>query len=214
MLKRTLLFFLAGFFATAAFGQKESFHDDSRNFDIKFDFAGYSGSIKDNQTDSIRSTAAASVMVSPQMAWAVSNGVSIGWSLVFSHYLDSAGSAAQMNGLDANFLLDLHFVRTPRVDMMFGFKLGFGGLRLDANDGTGDIYGSMGLAGDVHLMGRFYVAERIAILLNLGVPGYTFNKFGKNLNDTYTIKFNGVCFGTGIALKLLNQRTAGSARNK
>lgn len=211
-MKKLIFPFFIAVIAGTAFGQKESFHEDSRNFDIKLDFGGYSGTLKDNHTDSVHSTAAAAVILTPQMAWAVARSISLGGAVAYSRYLDT--SASSMNGLDVNFVFDIHFLRTPRTDMMIGLTLGIAGIRLDANDGTGDVYGSMGMRRDLHLMARFYVTERIAIIANLAFPGYTFSKFGKNLNDTFTINMKGVGFGTGVAFKLLGQKTAGTARNK
>lgn len=211
-MKKLILPFLIVIFSGTAFGQQESFHEDSRNFDIRLDFGNYNGSLKDNQTDSVHATAAAAVILTPQMAWAVARSISLGGSLAYGRYLDT--SASSMNGLDMNFVFDIHFLRKPKTDMMIGLKLGIAGIRLNANDGTGDVYGSMGICRDLHLMARFYVSERIAIIANLAFPGYTFNKFGKNLNDTFTIKLKGVSFGSGIAFKLRGQRTAGTAKNK
>ena len=209
-MRKLIILLFASTFAGVAFSQ-ESFNEDSRNFDVKLDFAGYNGTLKDNSTDSVNSTAAAAVVITPQMAWAVSRAISLGSSMAFSHYLDT--SASSMNGLDMNFLFDIHFVRAPKADIMVGLKLGVAGIRLNANDGTGDVYGSMGLSRDLHFMARFYVSEHIAIITSLGFPGYTFNKFGKNLNDTYTINLKGFCFGTGVAFKLSNKATAGKQRN-
>jgi hypothetical protein len=211
-MKRILGFILIFLCAGFAFAQ-ESFHKDSRNFDIKLDLAGYNGTLKDNQTDSVQNTSAASVVLTPQMAWAVGKAISLGGSIGLSHYLSDSASS-QLNGLDANIIFDVHFLRRPKTDMMLGFKLGVGGIRLDANDGTGDVYGSMGVARDFHLMARFYVSEKLAIIATLGFPAYTFNKFGKNLKETYTIKLSGVAFGSGIAFKLPGQRKSGTQRNK
>lgn len=191
---------------------QESFHEDSRNLDVKFDYSTYTGTVRDNETDSTKNTSASAIVLTPQMSWALGSAVSIGSSLGLSHYLDTAGTSVQMNGLDANFIFDLHFVRAPKVDMMLGLKMGVSGIRLYPADGTDDIYGSSGLTGDLHLMARFYVSEHLAILAGIGLPGYIFNKFGKNLNETSLIRLNGFSIGTGIAIKLLNQRTSGSAR--
>jgi hypothetical protein len=214
-MKNLFLFFLAILASITVFAQSNSFHDDSRNFDIKLDMGGYNGTIKDNLTDSTRTSGAAAVVLTPQMAWAMSDAISLGGGISYSHYLDSSASSSKaplLQGLDVNFLFDIHFVRTPRTDMMIGLKLGVAGIRLNPYDGTGDIYGSMGAAGDFHLMARFYVTNKLAIVASLGTPSYVFNKFGKNLNDTYTLRFRGVYFGTGITFKLPNQKTSGSQR--
>lgn len=210
-MKRILSTFVLSALAGFSFAQ-ESFHKDSRNFDIKLDLAVFNGTVSDNYFPSEQSIGAASVIIAPQMSWAVGRSISLGGSLAFSHYLDSSSTSGQLSGLDGNFLFDIHFLRRPKTDMMIGLKLGIAGLRLDPDDGTGDVYGSMGGTADVHWMARFYVSEKIAILASLCLPSYTFNKFGKNLNDTYTIKLRGFAFGTGIAFKLPNQRTSGSQR--
>ena len=194
-------------------GFTQSFDKGNRNFDIKLDFAGYNGTVKDNQTKTEANSGAASVILSPQMTWGTGKKISIGTSLSFSNYLDSAsatGSNPTLRGLDANFLFDFHFLRRPKTDMMAGLKLGIAGIRYNADDGTGDIYGSMGRASDIHLTGRFYVSDRVGIIANLSIPNYRFNKFGKNLDYTYTINFRGVCIGTGVAIKLGGGKTQAS----
>jgi hypothetical protein len=217
-MKKITAFLLSAAFNGIAFGQSDSFHEDSRNFDIKLDFAAYNGTVTHNVSGALPSNAAAAcVILTPQMEWAVSSKVSLGGSFAYSHYLDSARSASsspQLNGIDGNFIFNLHFLRTPKTDMMIGFKLGIAGVRYSPNDGSGNIYGSLGGAADVHLTGRFYVSNHLAIIGNISFPSYIFNKFGKNLTDTYTIRFHGVCIGTGIAIKLSNQGTAGTQRNK
>ena len=210
-MKRVTTFLLIAVSATLGFSQ-ESFHEDSRAFDVKLDFGAYQGTIKDNQADTSAASAAASIILSPQMSWAVTRVLSLGGSFAFSHY--QVTSPASLNGLDATFLFDVHFVRAPKTDMMIGLKVGIAGIRLNPKDGSENVYGSMGLTSDLHLMARFYVSEHTAIIANLGFPGYVFNKFGKNLQETYTIKWNGACLGAGIAIKLANQSTSGSARNK
>lgn len=213
-MKKILVSLFVTSIAAIAFSQ-ESFDANSRNFDIKLDMAGYSGTIKNNQTDSVRNASAVAIVLAPQMSWATGKKISLGASLAYSHYLDSSSSATSnplLQGLDANFIFDFHFLRKPKTDMMAGFKLGIAGIRLDPNDASGDIYGSMGGAADIHFTARFYVSKRMGILANIAFPSYTFNKFGKNLNETQAVRFSGFCIGTGIAIKLSNQRTAGKQR--
>lgn len=215
-MKKTILLLLLSAYAGISFSQ-ESFGEDNRNLDIKLDFAGYSGTITDNFTDSVQNSTAGGIVLTTQMQWAVARSISLGGSVAFNYYLNSFESSEgnpRLTGLDANFIFDAHFLRSPKTDMMAGLKLGIAGIRLNSDDGTGDVYGSMGGTADIHFMARFYVSNRMAIIANIALPGYSFNKFGKNLFDTYTIKWNGLCFGTGIAFKLLNQRTSGSQRNK
>ena len=193
------------------------FDKGSRNFDIKLDLAAYKGTIKDNQTKDTSSSGAASVVFTPQMTWGVSKKISIGTSLAYSHYLDSSKSSPgkpSVKGLDANFLFDFHFLRKPKTDMMVGLKLGIAGIRYNPDDGTGDIYGSMGRASDLHLTARFYVSEKIGIIANLAFPGYKFGQFGKNLNQTSTIVFKGFCLGTGVAIKLSPKKIVAAVGSK
>ena len=205
-------------FAIAEIGLSQSFDKGSRNFDLNLDFAAYKGKVTHNVANAQPSNSgAASAILSPQMEWATGKRISLGASLTYSYYLDSSKSASgkpMLNGLDANFIFNFHFLRKPKTDMMVGFKLGIAGIRYDPNDGTGDIYGSMGLASDLHFTARFYVSNRFGIIANLAFPKYCFNKFGKSLDDTYTINFGGICIGTGLAIKLSNQRTEGKQAGK
>ena len=201
---RILSVIITFFLSLASFAQ--SFDKGNRNFDVKLDFAAYSGTVQDNQMpDSIVSSGAASIILTPQMEWGTGKRISIGTSLAYSHYLDSSGSTGnkpRLNGLDANFNFNFHFLRKPKTDVMVGFKLGIAGIRLNPNDGTGDVYGSMGSAWGLNFTGRFFVSDKVGIIANLAFPNYWFSKFGKNLDQTYAIRFKGVSFGAGVAIKL------------
>ena len=202
--------------ATQLYAQ-ESFDKDSRRFDIKLDMAAFSGTVKDNYTKDVSEFGAASLVLASQMSWAVSNRVSIGGSVAFSNYLDSAGASGSnptLRGLDGNFLFDIHLMCRPKTDMILGLKLGIAGIRYNPDDGTGDVYGSPGTTTDLHWTTRFYVSEKIAIIANLAFPRYRFGQFGKNLKETSTVNFSGYCIGTGVTFKLPNKKTGGTQRNK
>jgi len=191
--------------ALASMGFAQSFDKGNRNFDMKLDFAGYGGTITDNKTLRSVNSKAASIILTPQMTWGTGKKISIGTSLSYSNYLDSSQSKQvnpKLNGLDANFILDFHFIRGLKMDMMAGFKFGIAGIRYNPNDGTGDIYGSMGTVSDLHCNARFYVSEKIGIIGSISFPGYHFGKFGRNTDYTYTIAFRGFCIGTGVAINL------------
>ncbi|TAL61880.1 MAG: hypothetical protein EPN85_03725 [Bacteroidetes bacterium] len=209
-MKKIIFFLLIMAIATIGFAQ--SFDKGNRNFDFKLDVAGYSGTVTDNQTKIESKSGAASIVFTPQMTWGTGKKISMGTSLAYSNYLDSAGATGSnptLRGLDANFLFDFHFLRRPKTDMMAGLKLGIAGVRYNPNDGTGDIYGSMGSAFDLHFTARFYVSEKVGIIANLAFPKYRFGKFGKNMDYTYTINFSGFCFGTGVAINLAPKKAEG-----
>ncbi|MFI5163711.1 MAG: hypothetical protein ACHQHP_00515 [Bacteroidia bacterium] len=211
------LIFLLAAFSLPAFLNAQSFEKGDRIFDIDLGFAVYSTNVKDNQDPSapIKSGKAAGTILAPAMEWATGKRISIGISLLYSRYLSSkdsaSGSKPTASGLDADFIFNFHFVKSKRVDLFTGFKLGMAGFRLAPHDGTKNIYGSTGSAFDLHIGGRFYVSRRIGIIANLGFPHYTFSKFGNSLDQTYTLKFNGVCIGTGIAIKLGSKNTEGAS---
>ncbi len=133
----------------------------------------------------------------------------MGTSLTYTSYLDSSTAAVgkpKLSGLDLNFLFDFHFVRRPKTDMMLGLRLGIAGIRYNPNDGTRDIYGSMGRTSDLHFTSRFYVSEKVGILANIAFPAYHFGDFGKNLSYTYEVKFSGINIGTGLVLNLTSKK--------
>jgi hypothetical protein len=202
-MKRLIAFFFILFFKKTCFTQ--SFEKGNIYFDMKIDFAGYKGMITDNQTLHSFNAGAASIMLSPQFDWASGKKISIGTSVCYSHYLDSSRAAQKhpaLNGLDANFIFDFHFIRNFNVDMMAGLKLGIAGVRYNPKDGTGNIYGSMGTVSDIHCSARFSISEKIGVLANIGFPGYRYVKFGKNINYTSSIVFRGFCIGTGVTINL------------
>jgi hypothetical protein len=201
------IIFLFIVFSSAAFLNAQSFDKGDRIFDANLGLAVYNVTVKDNQskTDSTKKGKAACTVLAPAMEWAVGKRISIGASLLYSSYLsgkDSTGHKPSAKGLDGNFIFNFHFVKSKRVDMFTGFKLGIAGFRLNPKDGSNGIYGSMGSAFDFHIGGRFYVSHRTGILVNLAFPSYTFNKFGESLDYTYTLRLKGLYIGTGIAIKL------------
>ncbi len=211
------LFFLSILFITLSEveGLSQSFEKGNRILDFQVGFVVATGTIQHNgDTAKSQKTGAAGVTFAPQMNWAVGKRISIGTSLLYSHYLDSAKSnpKPRTNGLDANFIFDFHFVKSKKVDLYAGVKLGLAGIRYNPNDGSGNIYGSMGSVRDLHINGRFYISERTSIIASLGFAGSTYNKFGDNLNDTYTLKYRGVSIATGVAMKLKSKGEGSSGK--
>jgi hypothetical protein len=187
----------------------QSFQKGNRNLDLGFGLAGCNGTVTDNQSQHVYKSGAKSFVISPQISWGVWKVISLGASLSYGRYLDSTQSKQvdpKLNGLDGNFILDLHFIRKQKMDVMLGMKLGIAGLRYNPNDGTGDIYGSLGTTSDLHCNARFYVSEKIGIIATLALPRYLFTKFGKNTNQTQTIMFGGLYIGTGLAINLTDTK--------
>jgi hypothetical protein len=183
----------------------QSFEKGNCNLDFGVGLAKYNGTVANNQSQHVYKSGASSFVLSSQMSWGVWKKVSLGSLLSYSRYLDSTQSKQinpELNGLDGNFILDFHFIRKQKMDILLGIKLGIARLRYNPNDGTGDIYGSMGTASGLHCNARFYISEKIGIIASLALPRYLFTKFGKNTNSTQTIMFGGLCIGTGLAINL------------
>ncbi|MBI4930806.1 MAG: hypothetical protein HY841_08600 [Bacteroidetes bacterium] len=210
-MKKIILLLLV--FFSANFLNAQSFEKGNRIFDVNLGLGIYNITLKDNQkpSDTGATGKAACIALAPAMEWAVGKRISIGTSLLYSHYLsskDSNGYKPSVNGLDGNFLFNFHFVKSKKADLFTGLRLGIAGFRLNPNDNFKSIYGSMGRAFDFHIGGRFYVSPRTGILVNLAFPRYTFNKFGDSLEYTYTLASKGFCIGTGIAIKLGGDSTS------
>jgi len=206
---------LVVFFAVN-FLNAQSFEKGDRIFDGNLGLAVYNLTIKDNQskTDSVKTGKAACTVLAPAMEWAVGKRISIGASLLYSHYLtgkDTTGHKPTAKGLDGNFIFNFHFVKSKRVDLFTGLRLGLAGFRLKPNDGSTNVYGSMGSAFDFHIGGRFYVSHHVGIIANISFPKYTFNKFGNSLDYTYTLKSKGFYIGTGVAIKFGGKGTGEAA---
>ncbi|MBI3501331.1 MAG: hypothetical protein HY063_06005 [Bacteroidetes bacterium] len=209
------IFFTLTAISLISFLNAQSFEKGNRNVDVNLGLGIFNTSVKDNQStaDTASKGKAGAVVLAPSMEWAVGKRISIGGALVYSSYLsqkDSLGQKPKAKGLDGVFIFNFHFIKSKRVDMFTGIKLGLAGFRLNPDDGTGNIYGSMGSAFDFHIAGRFYVSDKIGIIANLGFPSYTFKKFGDNLTDTFTLKFKGFYIGTGVAIKLGGKQSASS----
>lgn len=198
------IFFTLLSFCSIIFLNAQSFEKGNRIVNFQLGFVGYSGTSKHNKDTAASVKAGATgITLSPGMEWAVGKRISLGASLLYSHYFDTAKvNKPKANGLDANFLFNFHFVKSKKVDLFAGIKLGIAGIRYNPNDGSGNIYGSMGSARDLHFTGRFYFSDRTSIIASIAFPGNTFNKFGDNLQDTYTLKYHGVSIAAGVAIKL------------
>ena len=209
MKKKILLFILL---PAVTFLHAQSFEKGDRFFDANLGLAVYNITLQDNQQLANKATQgkAACTVLAPAMEWTVGKSISIGASLLYSAYFsgkDSTGHKPSAKGLDGNFIFNFHFVKSKRVDLFTGLKLGIAGFRLNPNNGSNGIYGSMGSAFEFHLGGRFYVSHRTGILINIAFPRHTFKKFGDSLAYTYTLKSKGFYIGTGVAIKLGNTKS-------
>ena len=215
---KKIIFILLLFPLAISHSFSQSFEKGNKIFDVDFGLGIYNTTVKQNPgktypnpKDTTTKSKVASTLIAPSMEWAVGNRISIGASLAYSHYLSNKDSVTgykpTASGLDGNFFFNFHFVKSKRVDFFGGLKLGIGGFRLVLNDGTSNVYGSMGRASDLHFAARFYVSDRIGIIASLAFPRYKFKKFGNTLDDTYTLGFKGLYLGTGIAIKLGGSKT-------
>lgn len=214
MKKNILLAFLL---SIGTFLKAQSFEKGNRIVDINLGLSVYNVTLKDNQQPAGKTATgkAACTVLAPGMEWAVGKSISIGTSLLYSGYFsakDSIGNKPSAKGLDGNFIFNFHFVKSKRVDLFTGLKLGIAGFRLNPNNGSNAIYGSMGSAFDVHFGGRFYISHRTGIVVNIAFPSYTFNKFGDSLDYTYTLKSRGFYIATGVAIKLSDNASSGEKK--
>src|ERR1051326_3615536 len=113
----------------------QSFDKGNRNLDINLGLSIFNSSLKDNNSSDPASTGKAScTLIAPAMEWGVGKRISLGGSLVYSSYLskeDSLGHKPKAKGLDGVFLFNFHFVKSKRVDLFTGIKLGLAGFRFN-----------------------------------------------------------------------------------
>jgi len=150
---------------------------------------------------------AANKMLSLHYERGVSNWLGIGAKVLLSDYFTSKDSITNLKpsitGLDATILVNAHFLRTKRVDMLAGFNFGYSTLNWEARDQYISAAKGGGLIFDFHLQPRFYFGDHIGMFINLAYVNYSYKDLDfkntvTNIPDVLDLTGGGVNFGFGF----------------
>jgi hypothetical protein len=150
---------------------------------------------------------AANKMLSLHYERGVSNWLGIGAKILLSDYFTSkdtiTNSKPSITGLDATILVNAHFLRTKRVDMLAGFNIGYSTLNWEARDQYISAAKGGGLIFDFHLQPRFYFSDHIGMFINLAYVNYSYKDLDfkntvTNIPDVLDLTGAGANFGIGL----------------
>jgi hypothetical protein len=150
---------------------------------------------------------AANKMLSLHYERGVSNWLGIGAKVLLSDYFTSkdsiTNSKPSITGLDATILVNAHFLRTKRVDMLAGFNFGYSTLNWEARDQYISAAKGGGLIFDFHLQPRFYFSDHIGMFINLAYVNYSYKDLDfkntvTNIPDVLDLTGAGANFGFGF----------------
>ena len=169
-----------------------------------------------NYTSKIASSAtsdnsvAANKMLNLYYERGVLNWLGVGAKLQLSDYFTekdtNTNSKPSVKALDATLLVNAHFVRSKRVDMLVGFNLGYSTMRWEARDQYISAAKGGGLVYDLHLQPRFNFGDHIGMFINLayvhyGYKNMDFQNTFYNESDILDLTGGGVNFGFGFQAK-------------
>lgn len=155
-------------------------------------------------------SAAANKMLSLHYERGVLNWLGIGAKVQLSDYFtekDSiTNSKPSVKAIDATLLVNAHFLRTRRVNMLAGFNVGYSHMNWEARDRAISSATGGGLVYDIHIQPRFYFGDHIGMFINLAYVNYDYrdmdfkNTF-TNASDILDLTGGGVNFGIGLQAK-------------
>ena len=153
------------------------------------------------------SSAAANKMLNLQYERGILNWLGIGAKVQLSDYFTSTDTVTHakpsVKALDVSLLVNAHFLRAKRVDMLAGFNIGYSTLNWEARDQAISSAKGGGLTFDLHLQPRFYFGNHIGMFINLAYVHYAYTNM--DFHNTYTnlpgvlsLTGGGVKFGIGL----------------
>ncbi len=149
-------------------------------------------------------------MLSLQFERGVRNWLGLGVRVQLSDYLakkDSiTNSIPSIKALDGTFFVNAHILRTGKIDLLFGFDLGYSKLNWEARDQFISSATGGGLTYNLHIQPRFYFGNHVGMFVNLAYVNYNYQNLDfkntrTNISDVLDLNGGGVNFGFGLQLK-------------
>lgn len=207
MKKTAILFFSV--LTLTTFSQK-SFEKKTNVIGFGADLGGYVYTSYIGSSNKSERNGAVNKLLSLQYERGILNWLGIGAKVQLSDYFTQKDSITNekpsVRAIDAIVLVNVHLIRTRRVDVLLGTNVGYSRLNWEARDAFVSNAKGNGLMYDIHLQPRFYFGNRVGMFVNLAYVNYNYrnmdftNTFTK-LDDVLDLVGGGVNFGIGLNVK-------------
>ncbi|MBK8366083.1 MAG: hypothetical protein IPL10_01365 [Bacteroidetes bacterium] len=189
---------------------QKSFEKNANVVAFGLDLGLYNYTSKIATSPTSESNPALNKMLSLHYERGVLNWLGIGAKVQLCDYFTEkdtvTNSKPSFKALDATLLVNAHFVRSKRVDMLAGFNVGYSTMNWDAKDQYISGAKGGGLVYDLHLQPRFYFGDHIGMFINLAYVHYSYKNMDFqntlfNASDILDLTGGGVNFGFGLQAK-------------
>ncbi len=149
-------------------------------------------------------------MLNLQYERGILNWLGVGVKLQYNNYYTTkdsvTGTTPSVKAVDGTVIVNAHFVRTKRVDMLVGFNLGYSSMNWEARDQFISSATGSGLTYDFHLQPRFYFGNHIGMFINTSYVHYDYQNMDfkntfTNISDILSLTGGGVNVGVGLQVK-------------
>lgn len=141
--------------------------------------------------------------------YGVLNWLGIGLKGQSCTYLTSTDSVTHTRPVakakDIMLVINAHFLRKKRVDLLAGFDIGYSGFKYSSNDVKHGIAKGGGLVYDFHLTPRIYFSDHFGMFMSLSYISYSYPKLKIHDDDRkYTdyLKYTGSGINIAIGLQV------------
>lgn len=186
---------------------QKSFEKNNNVISIGGDLGIYQYVSKVSSNPKSETNLAANRLLSLQYERGILNWLGIGAKFQYGNYFTSEDSVTKtkpsIKAYDGTILVNAHFVRTKRVDMLAGFNIGYSQMNWEARDQAISEAKGGGLTFDLHLQPRFYFGDHVGMFINLAYIHYSYQNMDfkntyTNVPDLLQLTGGGVNFGLGI----------------
>jgi len=209
MINRFILSILMLFSGLSLLAQK-SFEKKTNVIAVGADLGLYSYNTYIASSNKTETNAALNKMLTLQYERGVLNWLGVGLKMQLSDYFTQKDSItntkAQVRGIDGSILINAHFLRTKRVNMLIGTNLGYSSLNWEARDAFISAAKGGGFTYDIHLQPRFYFGNHVGMFINLAYINYAYRNMDftntiTNYEDVLDLVGGGMNFGLGLQVK-------------
>lgn len=208
-MKANILILIFTLLSLNIYSQK-SFEKKTNVISAGGEFGLYSYVSKIESNAKSETNAALNKIVNLQYERGILNWLGIGAKIQYNNYFTTKDSVTQttpsVKAIDGLVILNAHFVRTKRVDLVLGTNFGYSSLKWEARDQFISSATGGGLTYDIHFQPRFYFGNHVGMFINLAYVNYNYkdldfkNTF-TNINDVLNLKGGGLNLGIGLQVK-------------
>jgi len=189
---------------------QKSFEKNVNVFAFGLDLGYYNYTSKIASSTKSESNPALNKMLNLQYERGILNWLGVGAKVQLCDYVTSkdtiTNSKPSVKAIDGNVVINAHFLRSKRVDMLAGFNIGYSHMNYEARDQAISSATGGGLTYDIHLQPRFYFGDHIGMFINLAYAHYAYKNM--DFKNTYTtasdildLTGGGMNFGFGFQAK-------------